>query len=157
MDKIKRYSKYQLVQSGQESPVGSDIYEWEYLDQEGKVKTDKKNVFEEIQSYLPRVDYKTQIARGELSANDSGNTYTDFTGIPNDTVALYDYLNTLANLPQEQVTKLLEQVNSRSEKSVQTEQATNSKTTSGGQTNAKDVQSESSNVKVDQTTIGGEQ
>lgn len=154
MQQIKRLKKYSIVEPGQSSPHGDHIYEWEFLDSEGNLKKDKKNVFEEIQSYLPRVDYKAQIERGELDPSDIRPTHTDFTGIPNDTVALYDYLNTLANLPQEQVAKLLEQVNAGNQKGVQGEQTTDSKATAGGQVTQKDVSGQSTDAKVDSDTSG---
>ena len=153
MDKIKLYSIFDQPEK-QVSPVGNHIYEWEYLDKDGKLKKDKKNVYEEIQSYLPRVDYKAQIERGELDPSDIRPTHTDFTGIPNDTVALYDYLNTLANLPQEQVAKLLEQANAGNKEGIQGEQTTDTKAITGGQTSQKDVSGQSTDVKVNPDTSG---
>ncbi len=50
----------------QASPVGKDIYEWSYLDSVGKLKTDNKNVYKEIQSYKNSVDYKRKIEEGEI-------------------------------------------------------------------------------------------
>jgi hypothetical protein len=129
MPQIKAFKGFERLETKGEN-VFQEIYEWSYLDEDGKLKKDKKNIQEEIQSYLPRTDYKAQIKRGELELTENGAIHQDFRNIPNDTVAIYDYLNTLANLPQEQVTKLLEQVNCRNKIIVQSEQENNSKTTS---------------------------
>jgi len=142
MSQIKVFKGFDRLETKGED-VYQEIYEWEYVDEKGKLKKDKKNIKEEIQSYLPRTDYKSQIERGELELQNGGSTYTDFTGVPDGTVAIYDYLNTLANLPQEQVAKLLEQVNAGNKESVQAKQTTNSKTAGGGQTDAENVQGQS--------------
>ena len=147
MPQIKVFKGFDRLETKGED-VHQEIYEWEYIDQDGELKKDKKNVKEEIQSFLPRTDYKSQIERGELDLQNGGSTHTDFTGIPNDTVAIYDYLNALANLPEEQVTKLLEQVNSGNKESVQGKQATDSKTTSGGQVTQEDVQGKSTDAET---------
>ena len=153
MDKIKKFNIFEQPEKVV-SPEGAHIYEWEYLDSDGKLQKDKKNIFEEIQSYLPRVDYKAQIAKGEMELENGGGDYQDFRGIPDNTVDIYDYLNALANLPEEQVTKFLEQVNARNKESVQGKQTTDSEAVSGGQIDEENVQSKSANAKVDQDTIG---
>lgn len=153
MDKIKKFNIFNQPDKVV-SPEGAHIYEWEYLDEDGKLQKDKKNIFEEIQSYLPRVDYKTQIAKGEIDLENGGGIYQDFRGIPDNTVDIYDYLNTLANLPEEQVAKLLEQVNARNKESVQGKQTTDSEAVAGGQIDEKDVQSKSADAKVDTDNSG---
>ena len=153
MDKIKKFNIFDQPKKVV-SPEGAHIYEWEYLDEDGKIQKDKKNIFEEIQSYLPRVDYKTQIAKGEMELENGGGVYQDFRGIPDNTVDIYDYLNALANLPEEQVAKLLEQVNGGNKESVQGKQTTDSEAVSGGQIDEKDVQGKSANAKVDPDTSG---
>lgn len=114
------------------SPSGEHVYEWEYLDPEtGNLKQDKKNVFEMIQSYAGRVDYKTQILKGELNTDANiANIYQDYRGIPDSTVDIIDHLNYLANLPQEQVTNLLEQIAKANQASIPSKQ-TNDQTIDG--------------------------
>lgn len=46
--------------------AGSHVYEWDWLDKTGKFKHDKKDVYEEIQSYLASTDYKKLIKDGDL-------------------------------------------------------------------------------------------
>ena len=150
MDKVKRYTSIDRPVA-KYSEAGEHIYEWEYIDKEGKIKKDKKNIYEEIQSFYPRVDYKSQIARGELDLYDStlSGVHKDFTGLPDDTINLYKHLSTLANLSQEQITNLLEQINAGDQKSVSTKQTTNSQTIDGGQKNQQDVQGKSTNGTID--------
>jgi hypothetical protein len=157
MPPIKAYKGFERpVTKGQD--VFQEIYEWTYIDEDGKLKKDKKNVQEEIQSYLPRTDYKAQIQRGELELTENAGIYQDFRNIPDDTVAIYDYLNTLANLPQEQVTKLLEQVNARNKESIQAKQTTDSKAIGGGQIVKENVSNQSTNAEINKNTVGtGEQ
>lgn len=147
MSQIKVYTIFERPETTAED-VYQEIYEWEYLDTDGKLQKDKKNVKEEIQSYLPRTDYKTQIERGELELKDGGTSYTDFRDIPDGSVAIYDYLNAIANLPEEQITKLMEQINGGDKKGVQGKQGTDSKTAEAGQTDEADVQSKSTNAKT---------
>ena len=157
MPQIKAFKGFERLETKGEN-VFQEIYEWSYIDQDGKLKKDKKNVQEEIQSYLPRTDYKAQIKRGELELTENGGIHQDFRNIPDDTVAIYDYLNTLANLPQEQVTKLLEQVSSRNQESVQGKQTADSKTIGGGQIVKENVQSQSTNAETIKNNVGtGEQ
>ena len=153
MSQIKVYTIFERPETIAED-VYQEVYEWEYLDSDGKLQKDKKNVKEEIQSYLPRTDYKTQIERGELELKDGGTSYTDFRDIPDGSVAIYDYLNAIANLPEEQITKLMEQINGRDKKGVQGEQGTDSKTAEAGQTNEADVQSKSTNAKANTNNSG---
>lgn len=69
MEKVNRYSKLNFSFGYRPDtvscPGGKPIYEWEYLDQTGKLKKDKKNVYEEIQSYKDSVDYKKLIKEHE--------------------------------------------------------------------------------------------
>jgi len=131
---------------GQDSPHGEHVYEWEFLDDDGKLQKGKQDVFEKIQSYLPRVDYKAQIAKGELELNDSNTGVTkDYTGLPGNTVDLYKYLTYLSTIPKDQITKLMEQVNKAGEINLQNEQATNKTGDSGGQTPIGTVQNKSTN------------
>lgn len=139
------------------SPSGDPIYEWEYLDDQGNLQKDKKNVQEKIQSYLPKVDYKSQIARGELDLNGAiPNNHVDFTGLPDNTIDFYKHLINLANLDQEQIANILEQARSGDQESLQTEQATNSEAVGGGQITSKDVQDQSSDGAIDKNIIKGD-
>jgi len=111
---------------GQSSPHGEHVYSWEFLDENGKIQTDSKNMKEYINSFLPRVDYKKQIERGEIELNDSvGVVSKDYRGIPDNTVDIYKYLVNLASLSPDEVTKRLEQVRKASETKLQEKPTTN--------------------------------
>lgn len=118
---------------GKSAPHGEEIYTWEYLDENGKLQTDSKNVSEEINSYLPMVDYKKQIARGELENGTMGFIPRDYSDLPDNTVDIYKYVSALANLSQEQIAKLLESVNKTAESVVQEEQVPNQESSAGGE------------------------
>ena len=134
MEQIKVYNCFNAPR-GKKVASGEEIYEWEYLDENGELKKDKKNVKEEINSFVSRVDYKSQIKRGELDldANITGNVERDFTGIPNNTVDIINYLRYLSTLDKEQVAYLLEQLNGGNEETVQEEQARDIESSSGNE------------------------
>ena len=129
---------------GQKSPAGEHVYEWEYMDEKtGEMKKDKKNIKEMINSYLPTVDYKKQIERGELELNaDMGTGTKDFTAIPDNTVDIIKYLTYISTLPQEQVTNLLEQARKGSQTNVQGTQDGTQAVTTAGQTVVQPVQTQ---------------
>ena len=136
---IKVYSLFDTPE-GQNSPTGEHIYKWEYFDEDGKIQTDEKNVFEQIQSYVSRVDYKAQILKGELELNgDYNGSIADTTGLPANTIDIYNYLTNLASLSKEQITNILEQANITNKNSIQSEQSTDSKTATGGQNAEKSI------------------
>jgi len=145
MQETKVYNIFNAPK-GNNSPHGEHVYEWDYLDDDGKIQKDKLDVHEKIQSYVSRVDYKKQIERGELELNgmDTG-VNKNYTGLPADTVDIYKWLTALSNIPKEQVTKLVEQARSASQTNVQTQQAANKEGTFGGQTVVGTVQDKSSN------------
>ena len=123
---------------GKASPHGEHIYEWEYLDEKGEIHKDKRNVQEQIQSFLPTVDYKKQIQRGELELNDTnvGSSIKDFTGIPRDTVDIYKFLSALSSLSAEQVANIMEQTNKANQSNVQGTQGGDKTSAVSGQTPA---------------------
>lgn len=127
-DIISKDTVYNIFNApkGKSSPHGEEIYEWEYLDENGKLMKDSKNVKEEINSFLPMVDYKKQIERGELELD--GNSLDlvskDYRGLPDNTVDYYKFLSGLAAIPKEQVAKLMESVNQGTENNIQEKQAT---------------------------------
>ena len=94
---------------GLKSPVGKPIYEWEYMDKDGKIQKSKKNQQEQIQSHLNGVDYKKMIKDGTL-INDSNGNYGDVSALQldnqADAVLLAEFIGSLS---QEQVTALLQQ------------------------------------------------
>ena len=45
VDKIKKFNIFDQPEKVA-SPEGAHIYEWEYLDEDGKIQKDKKNIFE---------------------------------------------------------------------------------------------------------------
>ena len=57
------------------SPVGKEVYEWQYYDKVGKLKQGKENTYEKIQSYKNQVDYKTRIKQAMVSGEDIGDIY----------------------------------------------------------------------------------
>lgn len=129
---------------GQKSPAGEHVYEWEYMDEKtGEIKKDKKNIKEMINSYLPTVDYKKQIERGELELNaDMGSYSKDYTGIPDNTVDIIKYLTYISTLPKEQVTNLLEQAHKASKTNLQGTQDGNQTVNTTGQTDGKSAQTQ---------------
>lgn len=78
------------------SPVGKDIYEWKFLDKVGNLKKEKKNLYEEIQSYKNQVDYKKKIEQGE-TFEDGNGIYLDTTKFDGDYGDLNEYLASLAS------------------------------------------------------------
>ena len=130
---------------GQKSPAGEHVYEWEYMDEKtGEMKKDKKNIKEMINSYLPTVDYKKQIERGELELNaDMGTGTKDFTAIPDNTVDIIKYLTYISTLPQEQVTNLLEQARKGSQTNVQGTQGGKQTVTTTGQIDGQFIENQS--------------
>jgi len=129
---------------GQKSPSGEHVYEWEYMDEKtGEIKKDKKNIKEMINSYLPTVDYKKQIERGELELNGNiGSTTKDFTAVPDNTVDIIKYLTAIATLPKEQIANILEQSHKGSKANVQGTQDGNKTISTTGQTIDKSVESQ---------------
>lgn len=130
---------------GQKSPAGEHVYEWEYMDEKtGEIKKDKKNIKEMINSYLPTVDYKKQIERGELELNGDMGSYTkDYTGLPDNTVDIIKYLTYISTLPKEQVTNLLEQANKASQTNLQRTQDGNQAKPAAGQIDDKSTENQS--------------
>ena len=72
------------------SPSGKKVYEWTYYDKVGNLKTDHKNLYEQIQSYKNQVDYKARIKQamaneeitdikgvGEIYGTNSNDIYLD--------------------------------------------------------------------------------
>ncbi len=115
-------------------PAGEEIYTWEYQDEKGNILTDSKNVKEEINSFVSRVDYKAQIKRGELELNDNlGTVSKDYTTIPDNAVDIYKYLAYLSTLSKDQVAELLEQTYKTNQTIVQGEQDGNQAPAEGEQ------------------------
>lgn len=95
MATTKFYSLSNLPQI-EPSPCGSKEYEWQYLDAVGNLKTDKKNVYEEIQSNLIKTDYKRKIKEGNLE-NDGPGIYMDTTKFDGGYAGVDNYLAGLAD------------------------------------------------------------
>ena len=113
---------------GKDAPHGEEIYEWEYLDDDGNLKKDKKNVKEEINSFVSRVDYKAQIKRGELELDElNSGVEKDYRGVPSDSVDYYKFLVSLAAMDKEQVANIMEQINGGNKESVQAKQTGDNK------------------------------
>ena len=130
---------------GKKSPAGEHVYEWEYMDQKtGEIKKDKKNIKEMINSYLPTVDYKKQIERGELELDGNmGSGTKDFTAIPSDTVDIIKYLTYLSTLSKEQASNILEQARQASQTNLQGTQDGNQTVNTTGQTYVQPAQTQS--------------
>ena len=86
------------------SAVGDKIYKWSYLDKVGKVKTDEKNQYEQIQSFKNSVDSKTKIKQGETFENGNG-IYMDTTKFNGDYADLNEYFASIADGIREQVSQ----------------------------------------------------
>lgn len=85
------------------SPCGSKIYEWSYLDKVGNLKTDKKNVYEEIQSYKGQCDYKKRIKEGEDLSDNGNGLFLDCTKFSGDYGDINEYLASLADTIRSQL------------------------------------------------------
>lgn len=84
------------------SPAGEKTYEWSYLDQVGKLKTDKKDVYDAIQSFKSSVDYKKKIEQGETFENGNG-IYMDIRQYDGDYGDVSKYLSNLASVLKSQL------------------------------------------------------
>lgn len=82
-------------------PCGSKEYEWQYLDAAGNLKTDKKNVYEEIQSNLIKTDYKRKIKEGNLE-NDGPGIFMDTTKFDGGYASVDNLLANLADAVRSQ-------------------------------------------------------
>jgi hypothetical protein len=90
------FASPQLPSDTYSSPVGSPVYEWEYLDADGKVQREKQNVQEKIQSYERQTRYKELFEKGELE-NDGSGLYMDITKLGDDYSGLDEYFSGLVN------------------------------------------------------------
>ena len=138
------YNRYNAPK-GKAVQAGDEIYEWEYFDEAGKICKDKKNVKEEINSFLPLVDYKKMIARGELELNGSHNSDSikDFRNLPDSKVDFIKFVNYVAALPEGQVSKYLQSIMGEHEKDLQTKQTTSPSTIKDGQVSSEDTKNQS--------------
>lgn len=129
----KVYAKYNAPDT-KPNEVGSEVYEWDYLDENGRIQKDKKNVKEEIQSFISRVDYKQQIKNGELpeGINNVGNL-KDFTGIPSNPVDLINLVDTIRNMDQNEIANLLQQTITPTQETTETGQVLNQITQETGE------------------------
>ena len=84
------------------SPAGESVYEWSYLDQVGTLKTDKKDVYEAIQSFKNSVDYKKKIEQGEIFENGTG-IYMDTRKFDGDYGDVSEYFSNLASVLKSQI------------------------------------------------------
>ena len=130
---------------GKPVAAGEEVYEWEYMDEKtGEIKKDKKNIKEMINSYLPTVDYKKQIERGELELDGNmGSLTKDYTAVPDNTVDIIKYLTYLSTLSKEQAANILEQANKASKDNVQGAQGGNQTVNPAGQTDVKPPENQS--------------
>ena len=85
------------------SNAGSHYYEWDWLDKTGKVKHDKKDIYEEIQSYLASTDYKKLIKDGDLDGFGCGDNdlYMDTTQLPGDFASACQHIANCSNIVDE--------------------------------------------------------
>jgi hypothetical protein len=108
------YNRYNAPR-GKAVAAGEEIYTWEARNDKGEIVIDSKNVKEEINSYLPLVDYKKQIARGELelNGNSTNEIIRDFTGVSGDTVDIVNMLAKIASMDKEQIDSLVKSLTSQ--------------------------------------------
>lgn len=127
------------------SPSGSKIYEWDYADETGAIKHDKRDVYSEIQSYKNSVDYKKLITQG-VDINGFGFNDNDYFGDVSNFPGNYaDYCDTITNIADNIDNQIANIQNGQSQGEVaetvqqgsQTagESATNSEQTAGQQNN----------------------
>lgn len=103
MDKKCSYYSLANLPKTIASPCGSKIYEWSYLDKVGNLKTDKKNVYEEIQSYKGQCDYKKRIKEGEDLSDNGNGLFLDCTKFSGDYGDVNEYLASLADTIRSQL------------------------------------------------------
>lgn len=97
----------------QSNRIGSKEYNWSYLDPVTKeLKSDKKNVYDQVQSYARQVDYSTRIykdnvSKGEINKNGENNRglYVDISKFGSDYNSLNKYLDDLASLLKNQTSE----------------------------------------------------
>lgn len=126
---------------------GKKIYEWEYLDETGKVKKAKENTYEKIQSYKDSVDYKKLLDRGELEINDNYGVFMDTTKLGNNFADLNEFVNDVA----EHVQQLKEQksaIDARPTSSVE-------KATNVAEISNQSVQTQGESGQINQQSNGG--
>lgn len=88
------------------SPAGEEVYTWLYKDQDGEIKTGEKNVYQEIQSQLPKCDYKRKIKEGSFDEFDnSRGLYMDTTKYDGGYSSVNDYLAGLVDTLREELAK----------------------------------------------------
>lgn len=105
--KIEFYSLTNTNDNLETMPCGDHIYTWQYLDQNGNLQTDTKNVYEEIQSYRHSVDYLSRIDNfGNYSGDEKDLMYLDISNFSGDTTDLEDYLASLAEERQSVINEL---------------------------------------------------
>lgn len=87
--------------------TGDKVYEWDYLNEKGDVVTDKRNMYEYIQSFKRITDYKEVIDdNGNIDPIFSGPTsgvYADVSAVPDDYVGLNNYLANLAKIIKQDI------------------------------------------------------
>lgn len=117
------YNRYNIPR-GKPVKSGNEIYKWQYLNDKGELCEEQKNVKEEINSFLPMVDYKKQIARGEISLNEGATSELrqDFTNLPDNTVGIVELINKLSTLSQDEISYYMEQVGKKPQETLQTKQ-----------------------------------
>lgn len=80
------------------APPGAEIYEWSYINDDGKTVTEKQNIYQKIQSYERTTDYKEMIDNGinptDPRAVGSGY-YGDVTAISDNAYDVNSYLSRL--------------------------------------------------------------
>lgn len=100
-DKNEKPKVYTIFDQREVIPCasGQKIYEWCYLADNGEIKKDKRNIFEEVQSYKDQVNYKKRIEQeGEgayINENNDNGMYLDTTKFGDDYNSVKQYLDYL--------------------------------------------------------------
>jgi hypothetical protein len=163
---IKVYNRFNKPK-GKKVASGNAIYEYESYEKQDflgrpirgntKIKKNKKNTQEKIQSYLGRVNYKERIKNGEevLINGTTGELIADFTGIPNSKVDSLDFANTIVNMDQESLGKLIEQIQKANQATSETNESRNQEAQSTTESTATTSENKPADGGSNTNSVGG--
>lgn len=97
LKEIKKFPS--LLCKAETVPVeaGQEVYSWEYLAPDGKIATEKSNLYEKVQSFVKQVEYKKKFERGELENDNSRGLYMDISALGEDYGLTDEYVGYIIN------------------------------------------------------------
>lgn len=88
------------------SDSGKEVYEWQYLNDDGKLVKDKKDMYAYIQSFKKMTEYKEMIDENgniDLLGATNGGVFADVSPIQNSGTDIDSYIATLAQTLKEAI------------------------------------------------------